>query len=167
MAQKHGTFVVTHADEATAILQDVSDGQIHALQGNPDLEPGSVIEATLEPVPPTDAAWQVADLESRREVRIERSDEPPTSHECEVGSEQAIGDLTRIERAGTGELHVITVPADGVEDAISDVLADETGLVSRAARLGVNRVEVRATDDSVETEAVDDPCGVLSVRYLP
>lgn len=162
MKQKHGTFVVTHTDEASAILQGAGDGQVHALQGNPDLSPGDVIEATVEPVPPTEAAWQIVEIEERRDVSVERSDEPPTEQELEVAADQPVGDLTRVERAGTGELHVITVPAGGVEEAVEDVLDDEAGLVSRAARLGVNRVVVRSAE-----EQGGEPHGVVSVRYLP
>jgi hypothetical protein len=47
------------------------------------------------------------------------------------------------------------VPADGAEAAVADVLDDEEGLRLRAARLGVNRVEVRSAE------------GVVSVRYVP
>ena len=62
--------------------------------------------------------------------------------------------MTRQERAGEGELHVITVPEEETEQATADVLEDEATL-TQAAKLGVARVEVRAAD------------GVVSVRYLP
>jgi ABC-type uncharacterized transport system YnjBCD substrate-binding protein len=65
-----------------------------------------------------------------------------------------LADLTRREREGVGELHVLTVPEDSTDDAVEDVLADQA-TVERAARLGVDRAEVRADD------------GVVSVRYLP
>ena len=48
------------------------------------------------------------------------------------------------------------VADENVADAVTDVLDDEATLV-RAARLGVNRVEVRS----------DVEAGVVSVRYLP
>jgi hypothetical protein len=63
--------------------------------------------------------------------------------------------LTREPRAGIGELHVITVEEGRTGEAVDDVLEDREGTLSRAARLGVNRVEIRS-----------EP-GVLSVRYLP
>lgn len=153
--RKKGTFVVTHAAEASAVLQDARDSQVHTLESPPDLEPGEVVEATLEPVPPMDATWRVVALDERREVTVERSDEPPTRQAEEAAADQDVGELTRIERAGTGEVHVITVPGGTTERAVEDVLDDEAGLVCRAARLGVDRVEVRAAD------------GVVSVRYLP
>jgi hypothetical protein len=102
-----------------------------------------------------EVAWTVAELRDRRTIPVERSAEPPTRQAEEIAAEQAVGEVTRQERAGDGELHVLTVPADGVEDAVTDVLDDEE-TVARAARLGVARVEVRAGDD-----------GVVSVRYLP
>ena len=64
-------------------------------------------------------------------------------------------ELTRRERAGTGEIHVLTVTESDTEAAVADVLADTEGLRSRAARLGVERVVVRSAP------------GVVCVRYLP
>ena len=154
-AMKEGTFLVTHADEGSAVLRDVTDGQVHTLADNPGVEVGVVVEAAIEPEPPMEVAWTVAELRDRRTIPVERSAEPPTRQAEEIAAEQAVGEVTRQERAGDGELHVLTVPADGVEDAVTDVLDDEE-TVARAARLGVARVEVRAGDD-----------GVVSVRYLP
>jgi hypothetical protein len=51
-------------------------------------------------------------------------------------------------------VHVISVPPERTEQAATDVVEDGATL-TRAARLGVERVEVRADE------------GVLSVRYLP
>jgi len=106
--------------------------------------------------PPLEVAWQLTAVESRRSISLERSDEPPTSHERTLARETDAGEVSRAERAGTGELHVLSVPPEDVESAATDVLDDEETL-SRAARLGVNRVEVRS----------DAERGVLSVRYLP
>jgi len=50
---------------------------------------------------------------------------------------------------------VVTVPEETTDAAVSDVVDDREATLSRAARLGVNRVEVRSTP------------GVVSVRYLP
>lgn len=155
MTEKTGTFVVTHAADESAVLQDAADSQIHTLESNPGLEAGEIVEATLEAVPPMEATWEVTDLVDQRSIAVERSAEPPTKQAREAGTDQGEGDLTRIERAGTGEVHVITVPEATTEQAVEDVLDDENGLVVRAARLGVARVEVRADD------------GVVSVRYLP
>jgi len=155
MTEKTSTFVVTHAAEDSAVLQDAADSQVHTLESNPDLEPMAVVEATLEAVPPMEATWEVTDVAETWTVSVERSAEAPTTQAREAAAAQAEGELTRIERAGTGEVHVITVPAATTEQAAADVLDDEGGLVARAARLGVGRVEVRAGD------------GVVSVRYLP
>ncbi|WP_254535765.1 DUF5812 family protein [Halomarina litorea] len=154
-SEKEGRFVVTHAESDSAVLKDVDDGQVHTLGSNPGVEEGDVLSATLAPDPPLEVTWQVVEVETRRTVRIERSEEPPTTQERDIAAGQDVGDLTREERAGKGEIHVLTVPPEETEDAVSDVLDDEATVV-RAARMDeVNRVEVRARD------------GVVSVRYLP
>ena len=138
--RKEGTFVVTHVDEGTAVLQDVNSGGVHTLAENPDLEPYEVLEATLAVQPQMEVVWTVAELRDRRTVDVEHSPEQPTQQAREL--------------AGEGEVHVISVPPERTEQAAADVVEDETTL-TRAARLGVRRVEVRAAE------------GVLSVRYLP
>lgn len=155
MTEKSGTFVVTHADSESAILKDPEGGQVHTLGSNPDFEAGDVVEATVEPEPPLEAVWQVVDVASRRSVSIERSPEPPTTHERDVAEGQPDGELTRVERAGHGELHVISVPTEQTEQATEDVLSDREVLLTWAARLDVNRVEIRSGE------------GCISVRYLP
>lgn len=151
---KSGTFLVTEADAETAVLRDVSDGQVHTLAANPGLDAGSVVEATLAPEPPLDVVWTVVEVDREFTVDVTHSDEPPTRHARETATTQSIGEVTRHERAGSGEVHVLTVDEDATADAVADVL-DDAATVERAARLGVERVEVR-----------DEP-GVVSVRYLP
>jgi len=150
-----GTFVVTHADEDSAVLRDVDAGQVHTLGDNPDVEPGDVLEATLAPEPPMEVTWTVRTVDARRHVAVEESPEPPTTQERDVAADQSVGEVTRRERAGKGEIHVISVPEAETAAAVDDVLADEETL-ARAARMpSVTRVEVRS-----------EP-GVVSVRYLP
>jgi hypothetical protein len=149
-----GTFVVTHVDEGTAVLQDVHSGGVHTLAENPDLEPYEVLEATLEVEPPMEVVWTVAEIHDRRTIEVEHSSELPTQQARDLAADQEVGELTTRERAGEGELHVITVPPERTDQAATDVVEDDATL-TRAARLGVERVEVRAAD------------GVLSVRYLP
>jgi hypothetical protein len=151
---KQGTFLVTSADESSAVLRDVADGQVLTLSTNPDLREGEIVEATVTPEPPMEVTWTVEEVVSQRAVPVEESPEPPTKQAREIANEQPVGEMTRRERAGEGELHIITVPSDETEQAVADVLADETTL-TQAATLGVARVEVRAAD------------GVVSVRYLP
>lgn len=151
---KTGTFLVVAADEETATLRDVEDGQIVTLAENPDLEDGTVLEGTVEPEPPLEVAYRVAEVEARRTIPVERSDLEPTAQARDIAAEQGVGEVTRRERAGEGELHVLTVEAGRTDSAVADVIEDEE-TVARAARLGVDRVEVRADD------------GVVSVRYLP
>lgn len=152
--EKTSTFLVTHAEGDSAVLKDVHDGQVHTLSTNPGVEEADAVEATVAPDPPMNLTWSVIDVEERRNLTTERSEEPPTVHERELAADQEVGEVARTERAGTGEIHVLTVPPEETEDAVEDVLADE-GTLSRAARLGISRVEVRSED------------GVVSVRYMP
>ena len=152
--EKEGTFLVTAADEESAVLKDVDGGQVHTLAENPGVEPGDAVEGTLAPEPPMEVTWRVVDVESRRSLSVAESDEPPTQQERDLAAEQAVGELTREPRAGVGEIHVLTIPEDETEAAVADVV-DEEAALARAARLGVARVEVRS-----------EP-GVVSVRYLP
>lgn len=153
--RKEGVFLVTAADADSAVLKDVSDGQVHTLSTNPGVERHDAVEGVVAPDPPMNVTWQLVEIEQRRALTIEESTESPTRQSQELAAEQAVGELTRKERAGVGEWHVITVPEDETEQAVADVLDDAEGALSRAARLGVSRVEVRS-----------DP-GVVSVRYMP
>jgi hypothetical protein len=152
--EKRGTFLVTSADEGAATLRDVTDSQVHALADNPGVEAGEVVVGTVAPEPPMDVAWRLVAVDSRRQVPVEHSPEPPTRQARELAADQPVGEVTRRERAGEGELHVLTVPEERTDRAARDVVEDEE-TVARAARLGVDRVEVRASE------------GVVSVRYLP
>ncbi|ACV47441.1 MULTISPECIES: DUF5812 family protein [Halomicrobium] len=149
---KSSTFLVTAADDETATLRDVVDQQVVTLSENPGLAADEVIEATVEPEPPLEVAYQIVELERQWEIPVERSPESPTTLARDIAAEQADGEITKRERAGEGEVHVLTVP--DAEAAADDVL-DDDATRERAARLGVDRVSVRAGD------------GVVSVRYLP
>lgn len=153
--EKTGTFLVTAADDDAAVLNDVDDGQVHTLASNPGVEVGEAIEGTVAPEPPMAVAWRLVETTERWPISVEESSESPTSLEREIAAEQAVGELTRRERAGTGEIHVLTVAEGETDAAVADVLEDAEGLRSRAARLGVERVVVRSAP------------GVVSVRYLP
>jgi hypothetical protein len=150
-----GTFLVTAADEESAVLKDVETGQVHTLSENPGVETDDAVEGTVAPEPPLEVTAELVEVVERRSLRLHESREPPTAHERDLAASQDVGELTREERAGTGELHVISVPEEETEAAVEDVLEDRETTLSRAARLGVNRVEVRS-----------EP-GIVSVRYLP
>lgn len=152
---KESTFLVTHVDDESAVLKDVHDGQVHTLASNPGVEADDAIEGTVAPDPPMAVSWQLTEIDDRRSLSIEESEEPPTAREQELAADQPVGELTTEPRAGTGELHILTVPEDDTATAVDDVLDDRETTLSRAARLGVNRVEIRS-----------EP-GVVSVRYLP
>lgn len=153
--ETEGTFLVTHADDDSAVLKDVERGRVHTLTENPGVEVHDAVEGVLAPEPPLNVTMRLVEVHERRSLSIRESEEPPTTQERDVAAGQAVGDLTRQPRAGIGELHVISVPEDETERAVADVLDDEEGTLTRAARLGVNRVEVRS-----------EP-GLVSVRYLP
>ncbi|MFD1569331.1 DUF5812 family protein [Halorubrum laminariae] len=154
-AGKESTFLVTHVEADSAVLKDVHDGQVHTLSSNPGLDEGDAIEATVAPDPPMEVTYQVIEVAERRSLSMRESEEPPTVHERELAAETSTGELAREPRAGVGEVHVLTPPEEDTRDAVDDVLADREGTLARAARLGVNRVEIRS-----------EP-GVVSVRYLP
>lgn len=152
MTEKTGTFLVTNADEESAVLRDVSDGQVHTLTENPELRVHDVIDATVVAEPPMEVTWAVEEVTDRRRIELEETDLEPTSQAREAAAGQPEGELERIERAGEGEVHVLTVPDP--DRAARDVLDDEATL-ERAARVGATRVEIRTGD------------GLVSVRYLP
>ncbi|MFW5938170.1 MAG: DUF5812 family protein [Halanaeroarchaeum sp.] len=154
MTAKTGTFLVTAADADSAVLSDVTDGQVHTLEENPDLSTDQIVEATIAPVPPMEALWTVDEIAAIREVSVEVSDERPTKTSRDLAATMAEGTLETRERAGVGAIHVITVPTAITDDAVDDVLDDDQTLRT-AARLGVDRVEIRS-----------DP-GIVTVRYLP
>lgn len=154
MEETTGTFLVTHADDDSAVLRNIETGQVHPLSTNPGLDAGEAIEGTVAPEPPIETTWELAEVENRRHLSVERSDEPPTRQEREIGAGQTVGEVTRTERAGVGELHVLTVPPERTEETVEEILDDEETL-ARVARYGVNRAEVRAEE------------GIVSVRYLP
>lgn len=153
--QKTGVFLVTAAEEDSAVLRDVESGQVHTLSSNPGVSVHEVVEGTVATDPPMNVSWQLIDIETRREPEIVESDQSPTAETREIAADQPVGELTRTERAGEGEWHVLTVPPERTDQAVADVLEDTEGLLSRAGRLGVTRVEIRSAP------------GVVSVRYLP
>lgn len=148
---KTATFYVLRADAETAVLQDVDAGQIHALTHNPGVEAGAVVEATVEAVPPVEAAWEVLEMEDPRVIPVEAVSEPPTER-ARAAAPDEVGDLARVD-LGDALLHVIRVEEGGASAAVSDVVADEA-TVARAARLDADRVEVRGQG------------ALVSVRYL-
>ncbi|MEZ3116982.1 DUF5812 family protein [Halobaculum sp. MBLA0147] len=147
--------MVTHADDDSAVLRDADTGQVHTLSANEGLTADEVIEATVAPEPPMGVTYELRDLHASRSVRIEAVREPPTTQSREIAADQPVGEVTRQERAGDGELHVLSVPESETESAVDDVLDDRETRLVQAARAGASLVEVRS-----------EP-GVVAVRYLP
>jgi hypothetical protein len=157
MTETTATFLVTEADADSAVLRDVDAGQVYTLAENAhEFEPEMVVGATVKPVPPMDVVYEVVDVDYAHHVDVVDTDLSPTKQAMDVAADMAVGDLERLERAGTGELHVLSVPPEETEEAAQDVIADEE-TVARAGRVGAVRVEVRRDTDA----------GVLNVRYLP
>jgi hypothetical protein len=152
MTEKRGTFVVSHADTDSAVLRDVDDGQVHTLADNPGVDEGDVVEGTVAPDPPMEVTWSLVEVETRQQVSVVDSDLDPTGQAREAGTDLPEGEVARIERAGEGEVHVLSVP--DADAAAADILGDPT-TVERAARLSAVRVEVRREE------------GLVTVRYLP
>ena len=148
---KRGTFLVTAADEDSAVLRDVGAGQVHALASNPDVAEGDVLDATIAPEPPLEVTWTVEEISDRRSVAVERVAEAPTEAARAAARDLDTGEMETIETEA-GETHVIAVPADRVE-AAADEVADDDGTRERAVSLGAEHVSVRAGD------------GFVSVRY--
>lgn len=152
--EKTATFLVTSAEAESAILSDVRNGQVHTLSENPGVEQGDVLEATIAPEPPMDVTYTVVEVAERKEIPVRVSAESPTKQVREMAADLETGELETTERAGIGEVHVLAVDPNGVEAAVEDVEEDEQ-TVARAARIGIDRVEIRSGEDFV------------SVRYLP
>jgi len=151
-----GTFYVKHVEEAAVTLHEVETTQIFTLVENPDLERHEILEASLVAQPPMQVSYRIEELESRRKIPVEASEEPPTSNAIKVAGELDEGDAIPIEREGDGEIHIIRVPPKHVNEAAEDVLEDEM-TYKNAARYDVECVEVRSDEDE----------GVVSIRYLP
>lgn len=151
-SEKSGTFLVTAADEGSAVLSDVADGQVCPLGENPGFEAGEVVGATLVPEGALGVTWRPAEVVERWTPVIEAVDEAPGRRALEVADGQEAGRLSRVD-IDEGELHVLSLPPERTEAAVQDVLADETTR-RVAARLGAKRVEIRGE------------AGVVGVRYL-
>ena len=152
--EKTATFLVTSAADESAVLSDVQDAQVHTLSENPGVEAGDVLEATVAHDPPMNVTYSVVEVAERKQIPVSATDESPTQQSREIAADLQVGDLETTERAGIGEVHVLRVPTDGVADTVEDVRTDEQTM-ARAARIGINRVEIRSGENFV------------SVRYLP
>lgn len=153
-ADPHRTLLVVDADGEAATVRDVDSGQVHALAAHPDLETGEVVRGDLVAAGELGVAFRLETVAERHTIPVERADLEPTARSRELAADQDVGEITRTERAGEGEVHVLTVPPAETEAAVTDVV-DDAETVARAARLDVDRVEVRSSE------------GVVSVRYLP
>jgi hypothetical protein len=151
-----GTFYVKHVEESAVTLHEVETKQIVTLVENPDFEVHEIIEASLVAQPPMQVSYRIGDMAERWTIPVETSPEPPTTRASKVAGELDQGDAIAIEREGEGEIHILNVPVDHVEQTAEELLEDEM-TYKNAARYGVERVEIRTDEDE----------GVVTIRYLP
>jgi hypothetical protein len=150
-----GTFYVKYATDVSVTLHEVDTGQIFTLIENPGVENHDIMEASLVAQPPMEVSYLVEDLEEIYTVPVETSPEPPTQQVQEIAAEMDEMEAVAIDREGEGEIHILRVDPENVEQTAEELHEDEM-TYKNAARYEINRVEVR-TDES----------GIVSVRYLP
>jgi len=151
-----GTFYVKYATDVSVTLHEVNTGQIFTLIENPGVEDHDIVEATLEAQPPMEVSYLVDELESIDSVPVETSPEPPTRQVRQAAAEMDEMEAVAIDREGNGEIHVLRVDPENVEQTAEELHEDEMTYKNAARYDAVNRVEIR-TDES----------GIVSVRYLP
>lgn len=149
------TFVVTAADGSSTVLRDVESGQVYSVKDTIDHSRLTIIEGTVESEPPLHVVYELTETTATRTIGIERSVEPPTANAKQVAANQSIGEITRKPRAGSGEIHIITIPDGDPTEMVADILDDKVTLCERAGRLGIERIEIRSAP------------GVVAVRYMP
>ncbi|MXR52587.1 hypothetical protein GRX03_13330 [Halovenus sp. WSH3] len=153
---KSGTYYVKYAEDEAVTLHDVNTAEICTLIENPGVETHDIVEATLVAQPPMEVSYFVKELTDHYTIDVERSPEPPTTQVMEISEEMGRDEVIAIDREGEGEIHILKIDPDLVEQT-ADSLDDEENPYKNAARYGVNRVEVRTDEES----------GVISIRYLP
>lgn len=150
-----GTFYVNDATDVSVTLQDVDTGQVLTLTENPGVEDHDILEASLVAEPPIEVSYLVEELEATYTIPVETSAEPPTRQVRETADEMEEMEAVAIDREGEGEIHILRVAQDSVEQTAQELHEDEMTR-KNAARYGVDRVEIRTDED-----------GIVSVRYLP
>jgi hypothetical protein len=185
---RSGTFLVKSADETAVVLQDVETAQVHTVAAmdveaaletagiDPGgdaaaVEVGTVFEETTIAPAADGVRWTVETLGEARRIPVDRVELEPTKRSREAARELAPGELATYERAGEGSIHVLAVSQERLDGTASDIL-DDSATQRRAARLGVDRVEIRTGttgNESTEeqTAGSEETRGVVSVRYVP
>jgi hypothetical protein len=151
-----GTFYVKHVEDVAVTLHDVNSEQIITLIENPGFEPKEIIEAKLVAQPPMEVSYVLEELEDQRSIPVEESPEPPTQQVQDAGEKLDGMEAVAIDREGHGEIHVLKVDPDRVDQTVEELPKDDM-TYKNAARYEVGRVEVRSDEDA----------GIVSIRYLP
>ena len=151
-----GTFYVKYTADSSVTLHEVNTGQICTLIENPGFAVHEIIAATLVAQPPMEVSYLVSELDDQYAIPVERTPEPPTTQVTEIAAEMDEMEAAAIDRAGEGEIHILRVAPDNVEQTAEELNEDEM-TYKNAARYGVSRVEIRSSEDD----------GIVSIRYLP
>ncbi|MFB6253342.1 MAG: DUF5812 family protein [Halobacteriaceae archaeon] len=151
MSETEGRYLVTHSDDESAILRDISKGQIYTIIHNPDLSEGDIIDAKLESVPPLDIQWTIETIVHRYSISVDVSANEPGEAANEAAKNLENNELATLSEAN-GVTHVLTVPEENTESAIHDLADDETIRI-QAAKRDADHVIIRGSD------------GVISIRY--
>lgn len=153
---RSGTYYVKYAEDSAITLHNVETAEICTLIENPGIETHDIIEATLIAQPPMEVSYLIKDLREHYSIDIEQSPEPPTRQILEIAGEMDENEVIPIEREGEGEIHILKIASEKVEQTAEE-MDDEENAYKNAAENGVDRVEIRT----------DEQAGVVSIRYLP
>lgn len=156
-------FVVSHVRDESVVLVEVASGETITVEAESEFERGTLIEARIAPLSPSQERWEILEKETERVIDIEASAQAPTRQAKEAARGGQSGQRRRIDRAGTGELHVLIVPPGSVSATVDRLLSNEPQVCRKAGQLSVGRVEIRWETIEHSTEEA----GVVSIRYLP
>ncbi len=146
VAPVRGTFLVIDSDDENGVLQDVTTSQIHPLGTAPPVPVGSALQGTIAPEPPLEVVWTIESLSDHWEIAVVLCDEPPADTARTVGAQTESGTVGIDQSPADGERHVI--PTADPDGTAAD-LRDDRQPRRQAAKLGADRVEIRAGDDLV------------------
>lgn len=152
-----GTFYVKGAEETALTLHDIETAQIFVVIENPGYEAHDIIEADLVAQPPMEVSYLFDEVHEHYQITVEESPEPPTRQITEMAQEELEPmEVVAVDRAGTGEIHVLRTEPDHVAQTAEELPEDEM-TYKNAARQGIERVEIRT----------DEEIGLVSIRYMP
>jgi hypothetical protein len=153
---RSGTYYVKFAEENAVTLHNIETAEICTLIENPGFETHEIITAELIAQPPMEVSYLIKNLEDHYSIDVETSPEPPTTQVMEIADQMDQDEVIAIEREGNGEIHILKIAPEDVEET-ANYLHDDEKPYKNAVDVGVDRVEIRTDEDE----------GVISIRYLP